>query len=332
MKTSSYRRLTESEREQISRGLVRSHSYRVITQQLHRSVSTISREVTRNGGRHDYCSECAQRHGTNQGATRRFRKRKLVLNSYLQAYVHAKLRLQWSPEQIAVTLKARYPHDTTMQISHEAIYQYLYIFTKGTLKKKFIKNLRRQQAYRRKQGRKSRNNTVGRIVDLVSIEERPTEVLDRVVPGHWEGDIILGKYHRSALGTLVERTTRFAILVPLTAYDATTVRRAFTRAFKQLPAHLTRSLTYDQGKEMAEHVQFSIATGVQVYFAHPQSPWERGTNENTNGLVRQYFPKGTDFTKVSRYMIKRAQNRLNSRPRKTLDWKTPGERLEEVLR
>jgi IS30 family transposase len=221
----------------------------------------------------------------------------------------------------------------TMRISHEAIYQYIYVLPRGSLKKELITALRQERKYRRKRnGRKQPSaETRGKIANMLSIEERPAEVADRTVPGHWEGDLILGKYKRTALGTLVERTTRTTILVPLKAKDAASVRRAYVRALRTLPKSLTKTLTYDQGKEMSQHQKFTIATDIKVYFAHPASPWERGTNENTNGLIRQYFPKGTDFSKVSVAEIKRVQHELNDRPRKVLGWKKPDEVFNQLV-
>jgi transposase, IS30 family len=236
------------------------------------------------------------------------------------------------PQEIVKRLQQEYPDDTTMRISHEAIYQYIYVLPRGALKTTLIKALRQERAYRRKKQRRERiEETRGKITDMLSIEERPAEVADRTIPGHWEGDLILGKYKRSALGTLVERTTRKIILVPLKEKNAQAVRRAYTRELRALPKALAKTLTYDQGKEMSEHWQFTIDTGIKVYFAHPASPWERGTNENTNGLIRQYFPKGTDFTKVNPRTIKRVERELNDRPRKVLTWKKPDEVFNQLV-
>jgi len=217
-----------------------------------------------------------------------------------------------------------------MRISHEAIYTYVYVLPRGELKKRLLSMLRRERKRRHKRGAEG---TISReLEDMLSIEERPAEVADRIVPGHWEGDILIGRNRQSALGSLVERTTRFVILVPLRNKTAQEVRKAFAREMKSLPAQLRRSLTYDQGREMAEHKLFTRQTSIQVYFAHPASPWERGTNENTNGLIRQFFPKGTDFNKVSRREIKKVQDMLNGRPRKTLNWDKPCEAYQQVLR
>ena len=219
-----------------------------------------------------------------------------------------------------------------MRISHEAIYQYIYVLPRGELKRTLTKALRQERAYRRKRrGPGTIEETRGKIADMLSIEERPAEVADRSIPGHWEGDLIMGKYKRSALGTLVERTTRKIILVPLKEKNANAVRKAYARELCSLPKELTKTLTYDQGKEMSEHKQFTIDTGIQVYFAHPGSPWKRGTNENTNGLIRQYFPKGTDFMKVTPREIKRVERELNDRPRKVLNWMKPDEVFNQLV-
>lgn len=212
-----------------------------------------------------------------------------------------------------------------MRISHEAIYQYVYVLPRGSLKQALVQGLRQERAYRRKKTRSKSTEMRGKIADMLSIEERPKEVEDRTIPGHWEGDLILGKYKRTALGTLVERTTRYTMLVPLKAKDAASVRLAYAKALTKLPKTLARSLTYDQGKEMSQHLRFTIDTGIQVYFAHPASPWERGTNENTNGLIRQFFPKGTEFDKIPLRSIRDAQDLLNGRPRKVLGFEKPNE-------
>lgn len=220
-----------------------------------------------------------------------------------------------------------------MRISHEAIYRYIYVLPRGTLKTTLVKALRQERKYRRKKhGRKGNpEETRGKIADMLSIEERPAEAADRTIPGHWEGDLIMGKYKRTALGALVERTTRYTILVPLKAKDAGSVRRAYTNELRSLPTEIAKTLTCDQGKEMSEHRQFTMDTGMQVYFAHPGSPWERGTNENTNGLIRQYFPKGTEFDKVSTREIKRVQRELNDRPRAVLHYKKPDEAINQLV-
>jgi IS30 family transposase len=247
----------------------------------------------------------------------------------LRTAVFRLLAQRWSPEQIARGLPQRYPHDPTMRISHEAIYTYLYALPPGTFKRELARYLRRRHRFRRL--RKVRLSSRP-IQDLISIDERPPEVADRTVPGHWEGDLLVGHANASALGTLVERTTRFTLLVPLKSKDAATVRQAFARELRTLPAQLRRSLTYDQGPEMREHRLFTQHTKMPVYFAHPHCPWERGTNENTNGLLRQFFPKGTRFTRLSRAKIKRVQVVLNDRPRKVLKWHSPAYAFHQLLR
>lgn len=263
---------------------------------------------------------------------RRLGKRKLLLKTKLAKVVQAKIKLFWSPEQIAQWLKQAYA-DKAMHVSPEAIYAYLYVLPRGQLKKELIRGLRQQHKRRYKKDRKLRKGIGMRLEDMMSIEERPREAMDRSIPGHWEGDILIGgQLHQSALGTLVERTTRTTLLVPLKGKSAREVRQAFAKEIKKLPRKMRLSLTYDQGREMAEHKLFTRETKVKVYFAHPQSPWERGTNENTNGLVRQFFPIGIDFNRISRREIKRAERLLNQRPRRVLGFKTPYEAMQHLLR
>lgn len=329
--TKQYRRLSSAEREDISRGLAQGESVSVIARHLGRAVSTVSGEVNRNSGKSGYRAFSAGNRAKEHASSRKHGKSRLKNEDGLRRYVVEKLTKRWSPREIVTRMKEEYPTDTTMRISHEAIYRYIYVLPRGALKATLIKALRQERAYRRK--RKGRNNeeTRGKIADMISIEERPAEVADRIIPGHWEGDLILGRYKRTALGTLVERTTRYTILVPLKERDAESVRKAYTKELGQLPKEIAKTLTYDQGKEMSEHKQFTIDTGIAVYFAHPGSPWERGTNENTNGLIRQYFPKGTDFSKVSGREIKRAQRELNDRPRAVLHYKKPDEVINQLV-
>lgn len=325
-----YTRLTCTEREEISRYVAAGASLRAIARQLGRAPSTVSRELHRTGHvrlryrRHHYRAWPAQRLATRVGRQRR-RPRALVVNRRLRAEVLAGLAQRWSPEQIATRLRAAYPDDPTMRISHEAIYTYLYVLPRGQLRRELLAYLRQRHKRRRARRSSRAHERRGQLPDMISIEERPVEVADRTIPGHWEGDLLMGRRSASALGTLVERTTRTTILVPLRAKDATSVRRAFARELRTLPQQMRRSLTYDRGKEMAEHRLFTETTGIKVYFAHPQSPWERGTNENTNGLLRQFFPKRTDFTQLSRRQIKHVQHLMNGRPRKVLHWRTPSE-------
>lgn len=329
----NYHRLTEGEREEISRMLAQGCSFRTIASFLNRSVSTISNEVCAGGrNRHTYRALRAQRRARRKARKRKAWKRKILLQPQLRRYVHTKLRLCWSPEEIAAKLRMEYSEDTTMRLSPETIYSYIYVLPKGVLRKELLACLRRERKRRHKRRPTGTPELTSKIPDMVSIEKRPKEVADRSVPGHWEGDLIVGKNRRSFLGTLVERTTRTTILVPLKNKTAPEVRRAFAREAKRLPQQMRLSMTYDQGNEMAEHQLFTKETQMQVYFAHPASPWERGTNENTNGMVRQFFPKGTDFLKISHREVKRVQRLLNGRPRKVLGWATPYEVFNSLLR
>src|SRR5512140_3660596 len=308
-----YRRMSLMEREELSRMLAAGYSLRATAQALQRAPSTVSRELARHRACPLTYRAVLAHHLAQRWAHRPRKPRTLTVHLRLRRAVLALLAQRWSPEQIAHGLPQRYPDDPTMRISHEAIYTYLYVLPGGALKRELARYLRRRHRFRRPHKVRLSSRP---IQDLVSIDERPTEVADRTVPGHWESDLLVGHANASALGTLVERTTRFTVLVPLKAKDAATVRRAFARELRTLPAQLCRSLTYDQGPEMREHRLFTKQTKMQVYFAHPHSPWERGTNENTNGLLRQFFPKGTRFTQVSRAEIKRVQAMFNDRPRK----------------
>jgi len=321
--------LSISEREEISLGLAQGLSKNYIALSLGRSSSTICREVNRNtANRQAYRAVKAQCRANKLRHLVR-KKRKMDMNLPLRHYVLEKLDQLWSPEQIAKRLKILYPMDMAMQISPESIYSYLYVLPRGALRKELVKCLRYHHINRRIHG-KSRQKPCP-IQDYISIEERPAEIADRIIPGHWEGDLLMGHNNGSALGTLVERTTRMTFLVQLKDKDATAVRESFAKEFKHLPKGLKRSLTYDQGQEMAEHKLFTKSTQIKVYFAHPHSPWERGTNENTNALIRQFFPKGTDFSKVTLANIKKAQDMLNDRPRKTLEFLTPHEVFSKLL-
>ncbi len=324
-----YHRLTLMEREEVSRMLAAGYSLRATAQAFHRAPSTLSRELTRHRASPVTYRAVPAHQRAQRWAHHPRKRRKLVLQPRLRTAVLHLLAQRWSPEQIAHGLPQRYPADPTMRISHEAIYTYLYVLPSGALKRELARYLRRRHRFRRP--RKVRLSSRP-IQDLISIDVRPADVADRTVPGHWEGDLLVGHANASALGTLVERTTRFTLLVPLKAKDALTVRRAFAREVRTLPAQLRRSLTYDQGPEMREHRLFTRQTKMQVYFAHPQCPWERGTNENTNGLLRQFFPKGTRFQQVSRAEIKRVQAMLNDRPRKVLKWHSPAHAFHHLLR
>ena len=324
-----YRRMSLLEREELSRLLAVGHSLRAIGQVLHRAPSTLSRELTRPHTSPVTYRAVPAHHRAQRWAHQPRKPRKLAVHPRLRAAVFRLLAHRWSPEQIAHGLPQRYPDDATMRISHEAIYTYLYWLPPDAIKRALAQYLRRRHRFRRP--RKVRHSSRP-VQDIVSIDERPAEVADRTVPGHWEGDLLVGHANASALGTLVERTTRFTLLVPLTAKDASAVRRAFVRAVRTLPTPLRRSLTYDPGQEMREHRLFTKETKMRVYFAHPQCPWERGTNENTNGLLRQFFPAGTQFNRLSRRDIKRVQAMLNDRPRKILNWQSPAHAFHKLLR
>ena len=325
-----YQRLSFDEREEISRQLACGKSERAIATHIGRAPSSISREIRQSGAikPEDYRAVSAHRRSNRKRHQRR-KNRKLDTNIILRNLVFNHLAKKWSPEQIAKRLKILYPKDMDMHVSHEAIYSYLYVLPRGELKREITTCLRRHHRDRRH--RKTRQNSCS-IQDFLSIEERPAEVADRIIPGHWEGDLIIGKQCASAIGTLVERTTRMTFLVKLKSREATHVREAFAKEFKRLPPDLKKTLTYDQGEEMSEHKLFTQETDITVYFAHPHSPWERGTNENTNALLRQYFPKGTDFNTISEEKLKMVQNELNDRPRKTLGFYTPHEKFAELLR
>jgi len=325
-----YQRLTMLEREEISRQIASGDSLRKIAKSLYRAPSSISREIHQSKvvERKFYRAVFAQQQ-SNKMRYKLRKNRKLANNTLLRKFVLSHLAKNWSPEQIAKRLIILYPNNMDMRVSHETIYSYIYILPRGRLKLKFVSCLRRAHKHRRKINKNRKKP--GSIQDYLSIEERPKEVADRIIPGHWEGDLIIGRRNASAIGTLVERTTRMAFLVKLKNQDSDTIRKAFGEEFRHLPKGLKRTLTYDQGKEMAQHKLFTKETKMTVYFAHPHSPWERGSNENTNALVRQYFPKGTDFTKISRNRLKEVQDGLNDRPRKILGWYTPHEKFSEVL-
>ncbi len=323
-----YQRLTMSEREEISRYSIMNYSYRQIAYILERCPSTIYREIYSRGfTQENYRAIPAQRH--MQVSRISHRSRKLEQNQKLQQIVVTYLGLRWSPEQIAKRLKILYPNDMSMRVSHETIYAYLYVHPRGHLKHRMIQYLRRKHSHRHIQNRERKRTHA--LQDFVSIDERPTEVSSRKIAGHWEGDLIMGPMNRSAIGTLVERTTRMTFIVKLKDKDAATVRKAFAHKLNRLPAALKKSLTYDQGQEMAEHKTFTQDTKIQVYFAHPHSPWERGTSENTNALVRDFFQKGTDFSKITSRQLNKVEHLLNERPRKVLNFYTPNEAFTKVV-
>ena len=321
-------RLSLTEREEISRGLAVGESMRCISSRLGRAPSTVSREVAANGGRHRYRATTA--HRASRHRARRPKPAKLASDHRLREVVEEKLEAWWSPRQISDWLIDTYPENQEMRVSHETIYQSLFVQGKGALRKELWRCLRTGRAVRRPQGRPA--STKGQIRDMVMISERPAEVEDRAVPGHWEGDLLMGK-RQTAIGTLVERWSRYVMLFTLPdGNTAEAVRNALTATVQRLPDHLWQSLTWDQGREMAQHVQFSVDTGVDVYFCDPNSPWQRGTNENTNGLLRQYFPKGTDMAKLTQEDLDQAAYSLNTRPRQTLGGMTPSDKLAETLR
>ena len=319
-------RLTLADREEITLGLYAGESFTVIARRLGKAVSTVSREVAANGGRDGYRAWRAHRRAREQA--RRPKACKLA-SPRLAAQVGCWLAEWWSPVQIAGRLRAEFPHDPMMWVSHETIYQALYVQGRGELRRELARCLRTGRAKRRARGR---TENTGQIRDMVMISERPAEAQDRAVPGHWEGDLLIGGNLKTAVGTLVERSSRFVLLLHLPGgRDAHLVEQAMREAIGTLPAELARSITWDQGKEMAYHADFTIATGIPVYFCDPHKPWQRGSNENTNGLLRQYFPRGTDLARHSADELAAVAAALNGRPRKTLGWKTPAEVLTEYL-
>ena len=320
--------LTLAEREETSRAMFAGHSIRSIAAQLGRAPSTISREIKRNGGQACYRASQADQSAWDRG--RRPKIGKLAENRALARIVAGKLQLQWSPEQVAGWLKRTYPDDTSRQVSHETIYRSLFIQARGALKKELVGHLRRTRVMRRSRHHTMKTDKHGRITDTVSISERPASVADRAIPGHWEGDLLFGSKN-SQIATLVERHTRYAMLVKVSGKDTETVINALIKNARKLPEELYKSLTWDRGKEMAEHKRFTLATDIQVYFCDPQNPWQRGTNENTNGLLRQYLPKGTDLSGYSQAKLNAVARRLNERPRKTLNYETPAERFHQTV-
>jgi transposase, IS30 family len=332
----SGRYLSLGEREEIAVGLAAGDSVRAIAARLARAPSTISRELTRNSPRKRgqvylarYRATAAQ--AKTDARARRPKPAKLATDPVLRDYVQTKLSCEqhWSPAQIARRLVLDFPDDERMRVCHETIYQAIYVQGRGALRRELAVCLRTGRAVRHPQRRPDERR--GRIPDMVNISERPAEVADRAVPGHWEGDLIIGADGTSAIGTLVERATRFTLLLPLTDRSAPTVRDAIATRILTLPAALRRSLTWDQGKELAEHLQLSLDTELAIYFCDPHSPWQRATNENTNGLLRQYFPKGTNLSAHSPNRLAEVEAGLNGRPRKTLGWGTPAEAFAELL-
>ena len=324
----SPRVLTLAEREDISRGIASGSSIRKIASGLDRAASTVSREVTRHGGRPAYRAHEAD----NQAWDSALRPKRclLAVNRKLRDRVASKLILDWSPEQISGWLKTEYADDGSMQVSHETIYRSLFIQARGVLKKELLDHLRSKRRMRRSRHASPSGQSRGQIIDALSIRARPGEVEERAIPGHWEGDLLSGAKN-SYIATLVERHSRFAMLIKVPSKETEAVVAALSQHVRKLPATLRRSLTWDRGLEMAKHKDFTVATDVKVYFCDPQSPWQRGSNENTNGLLRQYFPKGADLSPYSQAQLDQVSRRLNQRPRKTLGFQTPASRLQESV-
>ncbi len=327
-RTRSRLALRAGEREEISRGLARGDSLRQIGRRLGRAASTVSREVQRNGSRTRYRAALADTHAWTRA--RRPKRCRLAGSVVLRMLVATKLARNWAPQQIAGWLRRTFPDDPCLHVSHETIYRSLFVQSRAVLKRELTAHLRRRHAIRRPQGARPNRRRGGQIPDAVSIRDRPAEVADRAVPGHWEGDLLTGT-RRSYIAPLVERQSRFVLLVRLASKDTTTVVAALVRAVRTLPDGLMASLTWDRGSELTAHTGFTVATNAKVYFCDPQSPWQRGTNENTNGLLRQYFPKGTDLSPYTQADLDAVALQLNTRPRKTLGYETPAERLAATV-
>jgi len=320
--------LTLSEREEISRGIVAQQSIRSMASLLGRPASTVSREVRRNGGYDQYRATLADERALARA--RRPKRCKLARHPPLCREVARRLGLNWSPEQITGWLKRGHPGDGSCQVSHETIYRSLFVQARGVLKKELLQHLRSKRTIRRSKQARRKGDGRGQITDIVSIRERPASVEDRAVPGHWEGDLLSGSKN-SHIATLVERHTRYLMLVKVANKETQTVVSALIGQAKKLPSELYKSLTWDRGKELADHRRFTLATDIDVYFCDPQSPWQRGSNENTNGLLRQYFPKGTDLSVYSQAELNKVARQLNERPRKTLEFETPAERFNACV-
>ena len=320
--------LTLVEREEISRSVAAGKSLRSIATLLGRAPSTVSREINRNGDRQSY--RASQSDQAAWDRAKRPKTCKLVGNRALACIVAGKLQRQWAPEQIAGWLKRTHPSDETFRVSHETIYRSLFIQARGALKKELLQHLRRVRVMRRSRHHTLKNTEHGKIRDAVSISERPASVEDRAVPGHWEGDLLFGSIN-TQIATLVERHTRYVMLVKVAGKDTETVVNALIKNSRKLPQELYKSLTWDRGHEMADHKRFTLATDISVYFGDPHSPWQRGSNENTNGLLRQYFPKGVDISNYSQAQLNVVARKLNERPRKTLNYETPAERFSQLV-
>ena len=317
-----------SEREEISGGIAAEQSVRSIAKCMGRSPSTVSREIRRNGGYDDYRASVAEEEAWNRA--RRPKRCRLARDPRLRRAVARKLRRNWSPEQIAGWLKRAYPEDESFYVSHETIYRSLFVQTRGVLKKELLRHLRSKRTIRRSRHSSHKGHGKGDLADIVSIRERPAAVEDRGVPGHWEGDLIAGSKN-TYIATLVERHTRYVMLAKVSDRQTRTVVPALIKQARKLPTELYKSLTWDRGKEMGNHRRFSLATDIDVYFCDPHSPWQRGSNENTNGLLRQYFPKGTDLSVHSQAHLNKVARELNERPRKTLEFETPAERFNACV-
>jgi IS30 family transposase len=320
--------LTLAEREEISRGLVAERSLRSIARALGRAPSTVSREINRNGGCRCYRAVVADKRAWAEGL--RPKACKLAVHGQLRRAVARKLKRNWAPEQIAGWLKRTYPDDEAYHVSHETIYRSLFVQARGVLKKELMQHLRTKRPIRRSRHATAKADSRGQIPDMVSIRERPAAVEDRAVPGHWEGDLIAGSKN-TYIATLVERHTRYVMLAKVASRDTETVINALIKHAHKLPRELYKSLTWDRGKELTDHKQFSLATDIDVYFCDPKSPWQRGSNENTNGLLRQYFPKRTDLSVHSQAHLNKVARELNERPRKTLDFETPAEKFNACV-
>jgi len=320
--------LTLAEREAISRGIVAGQSIRWMARSLGRSPSTVSREIGRNGGYSHYRAAAAD--GRAWERALRPKQCKLASNGWLRRTVAGRLELNWSPEQIAGWLKRAYPGEGSRRVSHETIYRSLFVQARGVLKKELLGHLRSKRTIRRSKQATQKGGDHGQIKDMISIRARPASVEDRAVPGHWEGDLLSGSKN-SYIATLVERHTRYVMLVKVPGKDTETVVSALIAQARRLPTELYKSLTWDRGKELADHRRFRLATEIDVYFCDPQSPWQRGSNENTNGLLRQYFPKGTDLSVYSQAQLDKVARQLNERPRKTLGFETPAERFNACV-
>jgi IS30 family transposase len=327
-RTRSRLALSLSEREEISRGVASALSLRGIANQIKRAPSTISREIARNGGLHAYRASDAESSAWERA--HRPKLCKLRTHAFVRRAVIRKLQLQWSPQQIAGWLKQTHPGEEDKQVSHETIYKSLFIQARGALKKELLAHLRTQRTLRKSKHASLKKKGLGQIKDMVSIRERPASVEDRAVPGHWEGDLIAGS-RNSYIATLVERHTRYVMLAKVKSKEYETVINALIKQSKKLPTELYKSLTWDRGKELSDHQRFSLATHINVYFCDPSSPWQRGSNENTNGLLRQYFPKGTDLSIHSQVKLNAIARRLNERPRQTLEFETPAQRFNQCV-